>query len=324
MLPEETISYYQNLLTPVDRKLPLIDHELIDKALEKFAMSPTALNKYLQCPRSFYFENILRVPLANSPFLGFGNAVHNALQRLIEDHNRGLEMQTERLLLHFRTQMQHFQAHFTQREYENYLQHGQQVLTSYYQEKITQWLSASKLIPEKNISHIIHRGVPIKGRIDLILQDQQGEMLVMDFKTGSTDSGKLRSKLEVPSKHEDLGGDYWRQVVFYKILLDELKEPGLRMDKGLMSFVEPNRYGDFKEEDYLVDMVQEGIVSDQMVEVYKQMRAHHFDVDCGRKSCDWCAFVKNDFVLPDDTFEEAPEPPDEFNDEDQGQMQLMF
>ncbi len=325
-VPErETVDFYENLLTPTDRKLPLIDHDLIDRALEKFQMSPTALNKYLACPRTFYFENILKVPLANSPYLGFGNAVHYALQRTLEDHLHGLPLTEERLMQHYESQMLFFRAHFSTKEFENYLKHGERILPAYVAHHRDRWLSAKRLLVEKNISHVTHRGIPIKGRIDLILEDSSGRYTVIDFKTGNMDNPQLRNqKLRAQTSFDRPGGDYWRQVVFYKILLDAQADDPVIMDVGQMSFVEPDKHGQFYDKDFLVDLGQYELVSDQIVSVHQRLHDHDFDVDCGRRDCDWCNFVKNDFVLPEDTFAEAEEPtPREFVS-DMGQYELDF
>ena len=154
VLEEETVEYYTHLLGSKDQRLPLLDHSLIDKVLDKFQLSPTALNKYLTCPRSFYFENILRVPLANSPYLGFGNAVHFALQKLIEDHGKGMAMSEERLLDLYRHSMVYFQSHFSPKEYENYIKHGEYILPQYLEKSLPEWQSSDLLISEKNISHV--------------------------------------------------------------------------------------------------------------------------------------------------------------------------
>ena len=79
VMSDETVAFYHGLLDTNDQILPLLDHELIDKKLERFILSPTVLNQFLACPRSFYFESILGVPLSNNQYLGFGNAVHDSL-----------------------------------------------------------------------------------------------------------------------------------------------------------------------------------------------------------------------------------------------------
>jgi DNA helicase-2/ATP-dependent DNA helicase PcrA len=189
-----------------------------------------------------------------------------------------------------------------------------------------QWKEDTALIPEKNISHVTHRGVPIKGRIDLIERLPDQRIRVVDFKTGNMNNHIRRNqKLKVQTSYDEKGGDYWRQVVFYKILLEALGDSNLHMDIGQMSFVEPDKYGEFYKKDYLIDLGQYEIVSDQIVEVYEKLKNHVFDIDCGRKECEWCQFVNNDFVLPEtqenEDKEREPEPLDYSYE---GQMEIDF
>ncbi len=310
----EAVAYYRNLLEPLEQKLPLIDHALIDKVLERFQLTPTALNKYLTCPRTFYFENILCVPLAHSPYLGFGNAVHNALQKLIDQYNKGLPMTDDRLIRLFKDWMSQYQAHFTPKQYENYLKHGSHILPLYLARMSPQWLEATVLTAEKSISNVTHRDVPVKGRIDLIAKDARGHSKVIDFKTGNVDNtARRRQKLQVPETFDALGGDYWRQMVFYRILIDAANDPSTAMDVGEMSFVEPDKLGNFYSEEFFIDLGQYQIVSEQIVDVWMRLQAHDFDQDCNRKDCHWCNFVKNEFVLPEDTLDEWAEPEEEEN-----------
>jgi DNA helicase II / ATP-dependent DNA helicase PcrA len=43
------------------------------------------LNNYLRCPISFYYENVLRIPIAKSEHACFGTAVLYALKRQFEN-----------------------------------------------------------------------------------------------------------------------------------------------------------------------------------------------------------------------------------------------
>ena len=135
---------------------------------------------------------------------------------------------------------------------------------------------------------------------------------------------RRNQKLRSQKSFDEPGGDYWRQVVFYKILMDANKDPKLQMEVGEMSFVEPDKDGRFYSKEFLVDIGAYEIVSDQIVEVADKMKNHEFDVDCGRPDCGWCSFVKNDFVLPEDTFDELVEPTEREFSFEEGQLQFDF
>ena len=60
-------------------------------------------------------------------------------------------------------------------------------------------------------------GVPIKGNLDKV-EFTGKQVTVVDYKTGKLKNAK--DKLQRPTNEEPNGGDYWRQAVFYKILID--------------------------------------------------------------------------------------------------------
>jgi DNA helicase-2/ATP-dependent DNA helicase PcrA len=323
VIADDVVSFYKALLDTKDQPLPLLDHDLIDKKLERLVLSPTALNQFLACARSFYFESILGVPLSNNQYLGFGNAVHEALRIFLNRIKQGLETPVENIEHYFVDAMTKYQSFFTAKQYENYLAHGKKILPKYIGHHLADWQAAQFINTEEGVAHVNHKDVPITGRLDLILKDVEGKVKVIDFKTGNLDNSMLiKEKLKPAKDFGDKGGDYWRQVVFYKILLQENGKPDMRMDEGIMSFVEHDKYGEFRDQSFLVSMGEEEVVSNQMVDSYAKMKNHEFDVDCGRPNCTWCNFIKNDYVLPPEAIlEENEEVPFNFGGED---LQLHF
>lgn len=292
-VPEpRVIDFYDSLLNPLEKSLPLLDHALIERVVERIQLSSTALNNYLECPRTFYFRSILRVPLANSPHLGYGNAVHNALQSLIINYNQGIPFSDKALVEFFESEMKKDADHFSQVQFETYSENGRNILPKYLEEVQSHWESCKKLEPEKPLATTEHRGVPIRGRIDLIEHLTDGRYRVVDFKTGRFDSKKVKT----PQKLTDIGGNYWRQMVFYKILLNESNQ-GIPMDEGCMSFVEPDTRGIHRQETFLIDFGQVDFVSNQIRETWDNIQNHNFDRDCGEPNCYWCNFVRNEYVL---------------------------
>lgn len=66
-------------------------------------------------------------------------------------------------------------------------------------------------------------GIPLKGFIDKV-EYYENEITLVDYKTGDYKSDYTKKKLlSMEDDKEDIGGDYWRQAMFYKILLDNDK-----------------------------------------------------------------------------------------------------
>ena len=68
-----------------------------------------------------------------------------------------------------------------------------------------------KLIEFKNVEV---EGVPITGVIDRIDFLDNQTVHIVDYKTGS----HKKDKLNPPTAKNPHGGNYWRQLIFYKIL----------------------------------------------------------------------------------------------------------
>ncbi|MBK7408522.1 MAG: ATP-dependent helicase [Saprospirales bacterium] len=81
--PAELVLKMEELLLRETREKPAIppmDHEEVEARLEGFQLSVSALNTYLRCSLSFFYEYILQVPQLESVHGLYGTAVHRALQ----------------------------------------------------------------------------------------------------------------------------------------------------------------------------------------------------------------------------------------------------
>ena len=81
----DIIEYTSELMKFNQGKPSLIDESLMEEILSNFRISATSLNKYLKCKLTFYFETILRVPMARSNSMGYGNAIHYSLEHFFAD-----------------------------------------------------------------------------------------------------------------------------------------------------------------------------------------------------------------------------------------------
>ncbi len=291
---EDVLEYKATLMRYNQGKAELIEHDLIDNVLQSFKVSPTSLNKYLRCPITFYFENILRVPMARVAANGFGNAIHHALEMYFRD----MEADPERkippvkvLQNHFAFGMKIYHSHFTTKERELSEIRGKKLLKEYFDEYCGAWSLPRKYELEFEIK-TEHNNVPISGKLDQIaIYDNHLE--VIDYKTGRYVSAKLKG----PVEEEDLGGDLWRQIVFYKILLlgdDRLRLP---MRAGIMDFVEKTKEGRFYRRKFEVEPFEMEIVGAQLTDTYDKIKRHEFTEGCEEEGCKWCNFVNENMSV---------------------------
>ncbi len=281
--------------------IPLLDHVWIDEQLANYALSVTNLNNYLYCPLKFYFQNLVRVPSGKTETLTFGSSIHWGLEKFFRLSIESKEFPgVEVIIQNFEWYMNHNREAFTKEQFERRMEYGRIILQNYYNEYIHKWeLNA---LPEFNIKNVELDGIPIKGKIDKI--EFKGENLnVVDYKTGSYENAKI--KFEPPNEKDPNGGDYWRQAVFYKILIDNYKHKNWNVISTEFDFIEPvkdkgnandNKDSEvFRKERILIKDEDVRIVKQQIKEVYAKIQNHEFTKGCGRKDCEWCNFVKNNF-----------------------------
>ncbi len=285
----------------------LIDHDLIDRVLQDYKVSVTSLNKYLKCPLAFYFENILRVPLARSSYMGFGSAVHDALEKYFGDIEKSPERKigpVEDLISYFEKSMKKYASHFTLKETTLSSTYGADILRKYYDTYAKSWSLPREYKLEHKITLGEYKGVPITGKLDKV-EVYDNHVVVIDYKTGKPKNGASKVKPPKSGKQLDklkegdrnLGGDYWRQIVFYKLLLDGDPTISKKMTAGIMDFIEPDDKGDNKNFEINVEEGDLQIVEKQLIETYENIKAHNFEKGCGEDDCKWCDFVNSNFSL---------------------------
>lgn len=274
-------------------EVELFDREQIKDFLKSYKLSVTHLNKYLRCPLSFYFENIVRVPSARNNSIGFGSAVHYALFNLFIEMQKAEQKifpPKSDLLSFFSRGMQIYHSHFTEKEYAQKMDYAEHILPLFYDHYINKWNKVVKV--EYKINHCEVDGIPITGALDKIEFDGKN-VNVVDYKTGDPERGK--KKLNRPNEKDPLGGDYWRQIVFYKLLLDNDRSTNYEMVSGEIDFLQPDKKDQFYKEKVYVTPDDVKLVKEQMRDTYKKIMKLEFSQGCGEEDCQWCDFVRNNY-----------------------------
>jgi DNA helicase-2/ATP-dependent DNA helicase PcrA len=290
-LDEATIIQYKllHLQTAPQPEIAQLEADFIEPKLEKFTMNVTALNNYLKCPLHFYYNSLIRVPSGKSEATTFGSAVHDALNKLfkkMQERNNQFPAIKE-LVDDFNYYMQRHREAFTQVEFKNRKEQGEMVLTNYYNEYVEGW---NKVVTtEYRINNVVLKGIPLKGAIDKI-EFNGKQVVVIDYKTGSVENAK--EKLLAPNDKNPLGGDYWRQAVFYKILLRGHPK-NWEVERAEFDFVEPNKKSAFEKIGITISEADITTVTQQVVETWEKIQNKEFYKGCGKPECHWCQFVKS-------------------------------
>ena len=241
----------------------------------------------------FYFQCLIRVPSGKSPSATFGSAVHDALKkafRKLKDNNDEFPS-TEEFMKDFRTYMYRNRDSFTKEDFKLRLDYGDKILPQFYELNILNWNKVA--LVELSIKNIEIDGVSVKGSLDKV-EFSGKHVTVVDYKTGKYRNAK--DKLGRPTNEKPNGGDYWRQAVFYKLLIENDRTKDWQVDGTQFDFVEPLAEGEYKNEKILIGIEDTEIVRGQIKTVYQKILAHEFEVGCGKKECEWCHFVRSNFT----------------------------
>lgn len=262
------------------------------KVLLESGLSVTALNHFLECPSKFLYESILKMPQAPSLSAEKGSAMHEALSRIwtlrksnptdtkdiivstTEEYiNKSLLSQADKdrlkkeLVEAAPSVSSSLESHFnlpgqisTERWFETPFD------TRYEDKKIT---------------------INIHGKLDVVLDDARS-VSVFDYKTRQ---GMSVSAIKGETKGGD--GNYFRQLVFYKMLL---KENSLWRTKSIntsLVFVSPDEKGrcpivtvpvekeDVKRVEGEIDLLVNSVWSGKITTEF-----------CGDSDCQYCGYRK--------------------------------
>ncbi len=281
----------QLLLTPTDRpriEMPT-DFELRER-LEGFELSPTSMNRFLRCPLSFYYENVLGAPSLPSEYGAFGQAAHGALQRLFEAQKRDRKRElpsAEDLSDYFEKELSRRAGLFSAASFEQKLAFGKAVLTRFHAEK-AQKMGRESMI-ERTFRHVESGGVPLEGTIDRLEFLADGALKIIDFKTGRPDSKKVAP----PDERCPLGGDFWRQMAFYKIMLEAAKMPTILAISGPVAecevaWLEPDEKKKMVTSSLRFSADDLDFVQNLISQTWQKIQNLEFSEGCGKADCAWC------------------------------------
>ncbi len=273
-----------------------VEKDFVDRILEKFVMNVTALNNYLRCPLEFYYKNLIRIPSPKNEATEFGSSVHFAVQRFFEkmkdDHQQQFPDKND-MLNDFSRYMHRHRESFIKEAFDRRMEYGNEILSNYYDEYIHQWNKI--VVVEHNIRNVVVNGVPLKGKLDKI-EFYGKEVNVVDYKTGDPD--KAGDKLKPPHEKIPLGGDYWRQAVFYKILIDNYKKDW-KVVSSEFDFIEPDNKKKYQKRKLFITPEDVTTVTQQLTDVWHKIQQHEFYVGCGSRDCHYCNFVKTNELYTD-------------------------
>jgi DNA helicase-2/ATP-dependent DNA helicase PcrA len=278
-----------NFGEPAAPEIEHIEEEFISRILEKFVMNVTALNNFLKCPLEFYFKNLIRIPSPRNEATEFGSSVHYALEKLfrkMQDSGKEQFPPKEEFFADFKWYMERHRESFTKEQFARRMEQGEIVLSGYYDAHIN---SFNKIVAIERRIKTLYRNIPIRGALDKLEFDGKN-VNVVDYKTGNPE--KAKEKLKYPNEKKPDGGDYWRQAVFYKILVDNYEQKDWKVISSEFDFVEPDDNKKYRKHRLVISPDDIATVTEQITTTWQKIQNREFYTGCGKEDCHWCNFVK--------------------------------
>lgn len=306
--PEVLAAAHQAELAPPSPPAALPDAALLNELLADFTLSATVLNAYLACPVACYYEQILRVPMPRHEKLLFGAAVHRALEQFFQQAGQrpvGEFGPVDELAELFRQQFTRARFEVLGLAFQRLFHAGPELLRARWAQ--AQSSARPGALVEYRVQAELPGGLLLVGtldRLDLHSDGYHGD--VLDYKTGNpaTAAAKLRPappEAATASLAEWLadpalrGGDYWRQGIFYRLLLAHDPEQPYAAASVTFDFLRPvqaaGQLPQFVRRQVAATPADEATVLAPIRAVDAAIRRHEFNPGCGQ--CRWCRLRAN-------------------------------
>ena len=297
--------------------VPKFSNDVLSEILGELSLSVSTLSDFLKCPLSFYFNKGLKLPSETNEVMVFGSIIHEVLEKIYisKDDSQSSKL-TAKTVLSKEEALELFEDKSYQLSSDRvkrdaYVSRGRKIIENLYEKPgylkdgviaVEQHIKGIKLgdILNTKVDLSEVSDIELNGKIDKI-ECEEGVIRLIDYKTGEAENAK--KKLVAPSEKEPLGGNYWRQAVFYYILVTNADIDIDISDKEIRVkyvFVEDSTSEDgFSEtEDIRITQKEVDIVLDQIKESIMKIKQGDFNCGCGllkkdrdNYPCDYCLQV---------------------------------
>ena len=171
LLKIESLSAIEDKL--IDLKIPLVNKNSLH-------LSATQFRNYMECSKKYKFNYVLKVPQPSQTFFALGNVVHKIFEKLsfLEKDGKEISKKIGYDLL---------EKYWDSTTYSSDFKENQDKIRA--KKMISNFVTWAKKNPHKVIGvelpfQLKLSGIPIRGKIDRLEQDENGNYYVVDYKTG--------------------------------------------------------------------------------------------------------------------------------------------
>lgn len=251
----------------------------IKSRVKDFVLSPSSLNSYLNCPREFFYNQILKIPVSDNDWsnANYGSAVHKTLE------NAARKMMNENRYPNLGEFIQDFDDNLNKQEFDSdeirqkYNERGEKYLEDYYSHFIETSDSRIDKV-EYTLDTVPIDKYIVTGKIDRIEKNNDGTYCLFDYKTGSA---KSKSQIADGKDYEN----YLNQLRFYKLAYEALYDGS---EVSMVGLIFPEDY----EHNFYIKLTQEDneIIKTKIIDTYKNIADMNFEPVNKEKNCQYCNY----------------------------------
>jgi len=261
-----------DLTGPDERVLSLMNPEKRSLIPDDFTLSPTSLHTYESCPMRFKFQYVLRIPTTDKSFFQKGTAIHKVIEQATAEMAEGKDPDADRLIsmLHDCWKPEAF-------DFETVAEQSK-VSAEESLRNFLDWKEKNQnRVVETEKSFTYPLDLPngktwiVKGRIDRI-EDEEGEAVVVDFKSGKSRIAKKDVPVDV-------------QLNMYAMALQMMN--GKLPKRASLVYLEEEGV---KQVDYFPTEQSIGVFREKLDGMVQAIMEERFDPTPGYMECRFCDY----------------------------------
>jgi len=282
--PEVKVEKGEKITQKAKITAPHISKEFVRNIFSKQGLSVTALNNYLKSPWQYFYQNLIRIPQVPNKHQSYGIAVHAALADMCNRLSQDEKVSKKWLLDVFNKKLE--DVWFTDHDQKEAKTKGDKALSAWFDEYASNWITNTQ--NEYRINDVVlSEDVRLVGVLDKLEFLGPNEVNVVDYKTG-----KPKTRNDIEGKTKASNGDYYRQLVFYKLLLGLHAKGKYQFESGEIDFIEPDAKGNMHKEKFVISDDDVLDLKELILQVSDDILNLKFlEIECDPDKCDYCDLV---------------------------------
>lgn len=280
--PQKNKEIFSQKIKQNNKKTKVTDTSYIKKIFLETPMSVTALNNYLDCPWRYFYSNLIRIPIPTTESLAFGNAIHATFKWYFDN------LDSENGIKEIKSKFDEFLSdqNIDEESTKIIKKEAENILGGYYKKFLKNFDKNTKYLTEYSISDYTLKfddyEIRLKGNLDRIDIIDNEKVRVVDYKTT-----KPKSENEIKGKTQNSDGAYYRQLIFYKMLVENHKD--WKLKEAELNFVKPNDKGDYVSRVFEINDEEVESLKEKIIEMAREIINGEFlDKKCEKEDCQYC------------------------------------